>query len=222
MGKKRQIKANIQKRAKEFWEWFQKNEPEIFNFKNNQDTIFKSLSEKLCSVHPSLGFAFHEQIQEGKREIIFSPNGDKVVIPFLNILYELRPELERWHIILYKPRIPISDCLKPIEVKNTVFNPEEIKFVLFAKDTLIYIIFFVEGYEDKQKKESIQTCVIILLDQLIGEYNAMTKIGDVMIQPADTPLEKGKKYHLKYLPLAFDETLKKIEHRRKKQARSHD
>ena len=216
MGKNRQIKLNIQKRAQEFWEWFKKNEQEIIDFKNNQETIFKSLSEKLYSVHPSLSFAFYEQLKKGKREIILSPNGDKVAIPFLNILCKEMPELERIDVIPYKPRIPISDCLKPIEVKNTLFDPNRAKFVLFAKDPLIYIIFFVEGYEDKQKKETIETCVILLLDQLIGEYNAMTKIGDIMIQPADTPLEEGKKYPVKYLPLAFDETIKKIENRRNK------
>ena len=221
MGKNRRIKINIQKRARKFWEWFKKNERDIFDFKNNQEMIFKSLSEKLYSVHPSLGFAFHEQIQEeNKRKIILSPNGDKAAIPFLNILYEEMPELERLQVTLYKPRIPISDCLKPIEVKDIIFDPNRAKFVLFAKDTLIYIIFFVEDYEDKQKKETIQTCVILLIDQLIGEYNAMTKIGDIMIQPEDTPFEKGKKYPLKYLPLAFDETTKKIE--KIKQTRNHD
>lgn len=216
MEKKNRIKIKIQKNAQEFWEWFQKHEPEIFDFENNQETIFKSLSKKLYSVHPSLGFAFHEEIQEGKREIILSPNGDKLAIPFLNILHDLMPALDRWQVTLYKPRIQISDSLKPVEMKNTVFDPGRVTFVLFAKDALIYIIFFVEGYEDKQNQETLQTCVIILLDQLIGEYNAMNKIGDVMIEPADTPFEQGKKYPLNYLPLAFDETIKKIEQRENK------
>ena len=61
---------------RDFWAWFQRNEPVLFDFEKNQDKVFASLASALHKVHPSLTFEFGPK-QNGRRE----PLGSEYFFP---------------------------------------------------------------------------------------------------------------------------------------------
>lgn len=201
-------KKKVIRNSKSFWEWFCENENELFNAKIKQEGIFELLNNKLMSIHKNLMFTFSEKIKKGeKRKFIISAGGDKALIPYVECLYENSPELKRWEIIRYKPRM---DSIDSFEICGEVISLENIKFSLFIHDKKIFLLFFVDGYENKNKQPVLQAALATIMDHLLGEYDAMTKIESCWIEPADTPFEKGEKYPLEYLQKAFDESVEKL------------
>lgn len=195
-------RKKIEKKVKKFWEWFLTKENELFDFKQNQESLFNDLQFHLDSIHNHLGFVFNEELTNGKREFIISANGDRNMIPYVETIFEDAPELDRWIMKKYKPRM---EGISKFEIDNLTINPEDINFILFAEEKKIHAVFYVKGYEDEGKKSILRAGLASIIDHLVGEYDAMTKISASYIEPFDEPLPvEGKKYPIEFLPQGLD------------------
>lgn len=201
-------KKRSRKRVERFWVWFQENEDDLFDYEKNQEIIFGKVENELRIIHKSLAFAFSQFHRDGKREFVISANGDKKAIPFVEILYESAPKLERWEFVKYRQRM--DDEIKSFETNGIAISPDMVKFGLLLIKKKIYILFFVEGLEDKDKEEALQFGTLTMMDYLLGEYDVMTKIEGIDILPADEPFD-GEKHPIKCLPKAFDDFVENIQ-----------
>lgn len=200
-----------EKKIEKFWQWFAENESVLYKFEKNQEAIFTTLTGILRTIHPSLGFAFSEITSNNMREFILCTNGDKSAIPIIEHLHASAPSMANWTITKFRPRMNVRDCLVPFAIADKTFYPDKVTFTLFTKKNKIYLAFFIEGLDENNKDPYLVQGMSVLLDHLLGEYDAMTKIDHVWLEPSHKSIGKGKKYQLKYLPQAFDKILSRIQ-----------
>lgn len=156
-----------------FWEWFASNEDRIFNFENDQDTIFSELTARLRSIHPSLTFEI-SRIEDGKREFVLSADGDRRAFPFVESTYSKAPVLDRWTFVKFRPRIGTGLV---IEFEGGFkLSPDDLKFALAKHEGKIAIGIFAKDYSENEHDNFLRA-VFVLLDTALGEYDMETKVG---------------------------------------------
>ena len=121
---------------------------------------------------------------EDKRNFVISADGIYALFPTVIKLANSSKEYERWNIIPFRPRLHQENQV--IELNGVSLDYDDIffRYVEDEKEDIIHIDVFVVGY-DGEDNTYIHT-YFILLDSLIGEYDAVTKIGNSTMYPFDS------------------------------------
>jgi hypothetical protein len=179
-------------KEKKFWDWFQKNEEFILSWKTNQESVFNILNQKLQEVSKGLTFEFGP-IVGGKQELVISADGISSLIPSVKSLANEAPRLEKWIITAFRQPIGLAHSLV---INNIIVSADDINFSFEGeKDGKIDLIFFVRS--DAKNQDIYVGAIFMMLDSIIGEYNVMTKIGNIDFnfdQKSGYPLYDLEKY----------------------------
>ncbi len=159
-----------------FWEWFADNKEAYFELEDSsRDKLFNQLEKKLHKVNRYLAFEFSESLIEGKREFIISADG--VVEAFDDVieLVDHAPTFKDFDIIGF--RQPHD------EEFSVVYGDVELAwddiFCTFEKDSEeVNLTLYVKGFTEENEDEFISAS-FVLLDTVIGEYNAGMRIGEI-------------------------------------------
>ena len=159
-----------------FWEWFADNKEAYFELEDpNRDKLFNQLEKKLHKVNRYLAFEFSESLVEGKREFVISADG--VVEAFDDVieLVDNAPTLGGFDIIGF--RQPHD------EEFSVVYGDIELAwddiFCTFEKDSdEVNLTLYIKGFTEENEDEFISAS-FVLLDTVIGEYNAGMRIGEI-------------------------------------------
>lgn len=159
-----------------FWDWFTDNEEAYFELDDSgRDKLFNQLEKKLHKVNRHLAFEFGESLVAGKREFIISADG--VVEAFDDVidLVDNAPSLSNFDIIGF--RQPHD------EEFSIVYGDIELAwddiFCTFEKDSdEVNLTLYIKGFTEENEDEFISAS-FILLDTVIGEYNAGMRIGEI-------------------------------------------
>ncbi|TWT05535.1 hypothetical protein FQV26_13980 [Planococcus sp. CPCC 101016] len=159
-----------------FWEWFADNKEAYFELEDSsRDKLFNQLEKKLHKVNRYLAFEFSESLVEGKREFIISADG--VVEAFDDVieLIDNAPPIGDFEIIGF--RQPHD------EEFSVVYGDIELGwddiFCTFEKDSdEVNLILYIKGFTEENEDEFISAS-FVLLDTVIGEYNAGMRIGEI-------------------------------------------
>jgi hypothetical protein len=181
-----------------FWQWFQQNETLLLAFEQQQNVVFAKLAAQLKPIDPELVFAFGP-VSEGRREFVISAGGIKSVIPAVQALVAAAPELPRWRITAFRPRVPGSQT---INIGNCTVTPDDVACTLHADDGKVAISLFMRGYTDA-RRNVYGSIGYILLDSALGEWDVMTKVGGIRFTAWETPSPLPK-IPLAELAAAFD------------------
>ncbi len=178
-----------------FWEWFQKNENELYHFEKNPEPIFDSLGKAMANVDPNLTFEFSTSAIPGKREFVITAAGVKSAFPKVESLFAAAPKFERWIIIKYRPRRLISS---EISFGKKSIKAKDVRFVFFHDDDpqKIGIMLFLPGYRESGDSKDLQQIGYLFLDGALGEFDVETKVGAIVFQ------EETSKYLAQSFPLA--------------------
>jgi hypothetical protein len=182
----------------QFWMWFKENENMLFNFERHQDRTFSKLRTAMAKVHPNLTFEFGPN-KNGTREFIISGGGIKDAIASVESLYATTPKLARWKFIKFRPRREEM----VIQINDIKLGFEDIEVAVEADGDKAGFTVFIKGYKESKKDIFLQAA-FILLDQAIGEYDMMTKVGFIEFKPYDEGATY-KRHNLNHLPQMFDE-----------------
>jgi len=182
----------------QFWVWFQKNEDMLFNFERDRDRTFSKLRTTLKKVHPDLTFEFGPD-KNGTCEFVISADGIKDAFASVESLYAAAPKLARWKFIKFRPRRPAMI----IQINDIKLGPEDIEVAVEADGDKAGFTVFVKGYDESRKDIFLQAA-FIMLDQSIGEYDMVTKVGFIDFKPYDE-VSTFKRHNLDHLPQMFDE-----------------
>ena len=159
---------------KRFWEWFTQNSDIYFSVEDNQDALFDELHERLQKISKFACFEFGPE-EKGKREFIISADGVAAGARAVQDLVAAAPKLNKWKIIAFRPRV---GAVK-IEMDGRVLNANDMAYrYAFNEDNRIDLQLYIKGYSQDHQREYMGAA-FVLLDALIGEYDAMTKIGVV-------------------------------------------
>lgn len=182
----------------QFWTWFENNEDMLFHFDRDRERTFGKLRAAMSKVHPDLVFEFGPD-ENGTREFVISADGLKDAFAAVESLHAAAPSLARWRFIKFRPRRPAMT----LQIGSLKLEPEDIEVAVEADGDKAGFTVFVKGY-DESRKVTFSQATFIMLDQTIGEYDMMTKVGFVEIKPYDEE-SAYKRHSLAHLPQMFDE-----------------
>ena len=157
-----------------FWEWFSQNEKYIFNeLEANADDIAFLIAEQLKVVHPDLVFEISFEKQENRMTFVISADGDVLLFPLVIELCGKAPDYDRWNVVAFRPRLLQKNQV--IEIDGIKLDYNDVYFTYSTEEDYINLDVYIKGY-DQEDNRYIHT-YFILLDSLIGEFDAVTKIG---------------------------------------------
>ena len=162
---------------KKFWQYFLDSRKELENFIDSDlsdYTAYNKLTDEIRKFSCLL-FAEVTKYSDEKYVLILTPDGKFEGIGDTQKLFDSRPEIDNWIIEKFRqPRDKIHFKYDGLEFPSSdieIFaelNPEKEKFDLQ--------IFIRNMYFDEQK---YQTIAWLYLDNILGEFNSITKIGYV-------------------------------------------
>jgi len=164
-----------------FWQWFS-------NYANLIKTDFLGkgavevihvIEKALAKVHPKLGFEFgNETGKQGNMEFFISAQGKPIYIPVVDAVIQGAPQIAGWDIIAYlQPRIvPIS-----ILVNGRELVADDILCRAVRNGRKVDCIFYISGLDRRYETDYLNT-ILLLLENIIGEYEMMTKVGSACVR----------------------------------------
>lgn len=165
-----------------FWDWFIENETLIFeNVEENGTEIATLIQKELIKVSKDLHFEIPFLIVNEKRDFIISADGVESVFPEVVALKDCAPDLELFSVIAFRPRTYQEDQV--VEMDGIFLSYEDVYFQYELTDLPIDVNIYIRDYDGKDNRYI--HAYFILLDTLIGEYDAVTLIGDTHVYPLD-------------------------------------
>jgi hypothetical protein len=197
------------KAEKDFWDWFVRHEPKLFNFRGDQEDerehIFDKLAAQLHKVHPDLAFEFGPN--EARREFVISAGGIKGAFPSVASLVSAAPVLDRWRVSAFRPR---RNPVNVVEFRGKRVDPEDVQFTLLSEGKMPGIRLFIPGY--KENDPDMKAIGYLLLDESLGEYDVESQLGLITMHSPDANTE-GKRHPFAELPKQFDELVESLQGR---------
>lgn len=160
-----------------FWEWFQRHEREIRSVKNGSEPIVSQLATAIKKVHPSLVFEAGKA-QDGVHEFIVSADGIRELIPKVESLVAAAPPMDGWRVLAFRQRHHGG----AIRMGDRTISPDSIFYEATPNDGKLDLNLYIEGLDSSNRKPLIQCC-FLLLDAQVGEYDVMTRIGQLDFKP---------------------------------------
>ncbi len=163
-----------------FWEWFQKKEKYIFeNIEANANELALLIQEQLSKVNEDILFEIPFLVMNDKRDFILSADGVESLFEEVIHLCNNAPDLSNWNVIPFRPRTYQKDQV--IEMDGIYLSYEDIYFQYELTDLPLNINIYIKGYDGEDNRYI--HAYFILLDTLIGEYDAVTLIDETYVYP---------------------------------------
>jgi hypothetical protein len=189
--------------AKDFWDWFVRNEPKLFQFRaereDERERLFDELASQLQKVHPDLVFEFGPN--EAKREFVISAGGIKGAFSSVSSLVGAAPTLARWRITAFRPR---RNPVNVVEFRGKRVNPKDVQFALLSKGKLPGVRLFIPGYQESDS--DMKAIGYLLLDESLGEYDVESRLGLIEMLSTEKRTD-GQRHPFSELPQQFDELM---------------
>ena len=160
-----------------FWEWFQRNANQLKSVRTGREPILAELHGKLKRVHKDLVFEIGTN-ESGIHEFIVSADGIKSTVPHVEKLVASSPEIPGWRIIQFRPRKHGMEVL----IQGRKVSEDTIFFNSQQNGEKLDLWLYLDGLNNTNARELMGAC-FIFLDATVGEYDVMTKIGNIEFLP---------------------------------------
>ena len=160
---------------KEFWDWFLTKKTEIEEFiiaETDDYTIYNELTDKLKSYNDLVIPELTKDTQDNS-VLILSCDGKRDGIPYVEKLYESAPKIDKWRI--QKFRAP--GHVNKLNYQGLEFKSNDLRIKYDFDGQYYNIKLFIKGYKDNDDR--FKGLAFLYLDHFIGEYNIMTKVGQI-------------------------------------------
>lgn len=167
-----------------FWDWFSKNENNLFYLEKDQERLLDSISSALNEYEDGLVFEISNPLN-GKRKFIISADGISELFPSVQALSKAAPVLDKWEVIAFRPRMEDYQNFK-IDYAGNEIDASKIWIYYRIQDGFFDLIIYHPEYTDEER-DLFVSASYILLDMALGEYNVTTGIRYIDHQrlPAD-------------------------------------
>jgi hypothetical protein len=182
-----------------FWKWFLEHEDLFFFYERYQDKLLPVALDHLQEIQPDLVFEVAPEV-EGRRELIISANGMKEGFSSVIEVVKAAPEMERWIVVPFRQRKTNLDI--QIQIDDLVLSPEDIFFSYEFQNDKMNIRLYIAGINPED--EDLYQATLLILDNVIGEYDVEMKLGDIDILPLHDVKDPEKLLLLKDLPSIID------------------
>ncbi|CAM4448647.1 hypothetical protein [Paenibacillus typhae] len=162
-----------------FWKWFSKREYEFYTgFEDNKEEYMAEISRRLHELDENLTYEIGTVNADGQREFIISADGIADSFETVEMLCGKAPVYSNWIIIPFRPRMN-SDSIQ-IDMGDVSLSYEDIYFSYESNGQVLDLNVYIRNYD--QNDGCYQFAYFILLDSLIGEYDAVSKIGNTRFE----------------------------------------
>lgn len=169
----------------EFWEWFLDNEEVIFNnIEQDTDKIVCDINERIKLVNNELEFEITLEVEDGKRNLIISADGVESIFNDVISFCEEAPDLRYWRVTSFRPRLNQKNQI--IDMDGICLDYNDVYFQYSSNDDTIDINIYISGYDNDDNRYI--HIYFLLLDSLIGEYDAVKMIKNTTIYPLEDSL----------------------------------
>lgn len=191
--------SELQSQEKQFWKWFLEYEDKFYHFEHNQQELFNPALAKLQDIQPDLVFEIGPEI-DGKREFIISANGLKEGFSSVIEVTKAAPEMDRWIVVPFRQRKRNLDI--EIQLGDLTLGVEDLFFTYEPSGNKVNIDLYIAGINPKE--EQVYHIALLLLDNVIGEYDVEMKLDKIEIHQLTDIEDATKLYSLKELPTLLD------------------
>lgn len=173
--------------AEVFWQEFDKVKDvlmDIDSLSNKEaDKVLHDLDKKLKRYSKGLDFILGDLTKKG-RTFTITANGDEEYFTFVEGLMEYAPEINLWKIQGYLPPEGNHQVMK---YNGYTLRSWEMFFVPLVKEEDATKVGLRIGVKKYIAKDDFNICAYLLIEKMIGEYNATTLIEyfDVVALPDD-------------------------------------
>lgn len=163
-----------QKKIAQFWSWFLKNEPLLYygtEHKDRRNEVLQQISQQLKKLNKHLVFELSPILDGELKEFIVSADGIKEAFKIVQQLIQYAPKHPNWAFIPFRPRLESDDL--SITMGTIDFSYQDLFFRYVQTDKEFGIELNVRNFNQTVWEKN---ALFILLDALIGEYDAATEI----------------------------------------------
>jgi len=162
------------KQIAQFWAWFIANEPLMYYGTENpahRMEILEEVSKKLKYLNKHLVFEL-SPIREGEyKEFIISADGIEEAFSIVIDLIKYAPKHQNWQFTAFRPRMESNDLSISMGLIDFSYKDLFFRYVLTDKE------FGVElNVRNFKQTDWEKNALFILIDALIGEYDAVTQL----------------------------------------------
>lgn len=165
---------------KTFWDWFISVENHIYNnLEKDTDNIAFDITEHLSKIHPDLAFEIPFDMEDNERILIISADGNIELFDTVITLVENAPIIDNWRIQPFRPRLHQRNQI--IDLAGISLDYNDIYFKYKIIDRQLDLDVYINGYDGKDNR--YVHLYFLVLDSLIGEYDAVTIIKETRVHP---------------------------------------
>jgi hypothetical protein len=180
-----------------FWNWFTVNQERLYGVRDGQEPVFKELLAAIRKVHPDITFEFGP-VEAGVRSFTISADGLKEAAPAVEKLYAAAPKMSNWKFLKYRQRRPIHD----VQLGPVTLRPADVLVTIQEDGPKAGLGVYIKGYKGKSDQQKIGAA-FIMLDNALGEYDVMMRVGFIDFFAAGTPTDLVM-HNMETLPVVFD------------------
>ena len=168
-----------------FWKWFADNEKKYRNFQDDPDKYLTELMEKIKKIAGGLAIEL-EPPKNGVINMTISADGDADLFPTVQKIVDGAPKMEGWKILAFRQRMP-ADKVKGMILKaqDHTLDPGKMKFYPIVSGNTLDIIIYADDVTEENKSDVAYGC-LVLLDNLLGEYDCVKKVRSYDFHPMPT------------------------------------
>lgn len=188
LGKKRDAAGD----AEAFWSWFAGAAPQLakdydafVRGETGPEPLIVPVAERLDAYCDGI---VHEigQDEDGVYDLVISADGIKDRIETVTALTRAAPAIDGWKVTAFRPRKSIGDTM--LQMGGVDFRAGDILYRLGEPHDGLCDIKIRFRADLEAPAEALIGPAFIIMDSVIGEYDVMTKIGEVdpgFIKPED-------------------------------------
>jgi hypothetical protein len=160
---------------KQFWDWFTNQQLTLRKIIDGDYEIIDSILIELRKIQTGLAVEF----EKNGDEIIMTISADGIEDNF-EVVKEIvsnSPKIDKWNFVAFRQPVSREKINTiTIKIKEIILDPKTIWFRALKEDDNLYIQIFSDILTEENKGEIGYGC-LMLLDNLIGEYDCVKKVS---------------------------------------------
>ena len=194
----------------QFWNWFKANQAQLFKAEGSKHRVLAELGINLKNIDQDLTFEMGREA-DGKREFDVSADGIPELFPLVKQVVAAAPKMEKWKVVAFRQRVSPAQ-LKELAIRGEPAVGHGERIDIAVKDMRASLTrvgdkanvdVFLKNYSGKEGQQSM---VLVMLQQAIGEYDLVTKVGDIRFASIEED-DKKNSVPFEQLGSALDKTM---------------
>ena len=170
-------------KKKDFWEWFASNKPKLEKFIDSEERDYSIYTEFTRQLHkfdkrifPEIG---HDK--GGPYVLIITPDGKREGIEPTREIVASNPGFDNWEVKRFRqPKDHIS-----MDYEGVAFESSDIEILtnLDKEAEKVHVLLCIRNMNTDERK--YKTLAFLYLDHILGEFNTVTKVGQIEFKHLD-------------------------------------